>query len=82
MSLDPVVPTMSFAYQLLDLLVAGLLAGVGTFLLVPVAGQTGLTVGVVLACMYYFSRNPYGSSTERGAEYNEYIDGLYDRVLP
>ncbi|MFD1511732.1 hypothetical protein [Halomarina rubra] len=73
---------MSLAYQLLDLLVAGLLAGLGTFLLVPVAGQTGLTIGVVFACLYYFSRNPYGVSRERAAEYDTYIDDLYDRVLP
>jgi hypothetical protein len=30
--------------------------------------------------MYYFSRNPWGS--QRGDEYNEAIDDLYDRYLP
>jgi hypothetical protein len=30
--------------------------------------------------MYYFSRNPWGSSN--GEAYNEWIDELYDRYLP
>jgi hypothetical protein len=71
---------MSFAYQLLDVLVAGLLAGIASFALVPVLGDTAVTIAVMLASMYYFSRNPYGS--DRGAEYNDRIDDLYDRVLP
>ncbi|MWG35583.1 hypothetical protein [Halomarina oriensis] len=73
---------MALAHQLLDLLVAGLLAGIVTFVLLPIVGQTGFTVALVLSCLYYFSRNPFGSSPERGVEYNEYIDDLYDRVLP
>jgi hypothetical protein len=40
------------------------------------------SVGIVLASMYYFSRNPWGSSYERGRSYNERIDAAYDRVLP
>ncbi|MES3516804.1 MAG: hypothetical protein PPP58_03965 [Natronomonas sp.] len=71
---------MSVAYQIVDIVVAGLLAGLSTFLIAAVAPDVAVTMGVVLASMYYFSRNPWGSS--RGSEYNEQIDELYDRFLP
>lgn len=71
---------MSFAYQVVDVLVAGVLAGLSSFVLVPLLGEMAVTLGVMLASMYYFSRNPYGS--DRGMEYNDRIDDLYARFLP
>lgn len=71
---------MSFAYQAVDIVIAGLVAGVSSFLLGAVAPNLAVTIGVVLASMYYFSRNPWGSS--HGEEYNAQIDDLYDRILP
>jgi hypothetical protein len=71
---------MSFAYQVVDVVIAGLVAGVSSFLLGAVAPNLAVTIGVVLASMYYFSRNPWGSA--QGEAYNEQIDDLYERFLP
>jgi hypothetical protein len=71
---------MSVAHQAVDVLVAGLIAGVSSFAIGAVAPELAVTIGVVLASMYYFSRNPWGSS--QGEAYNERIDELYDRFLP
>jgi hypothetical protein len=71
---------MSVAHQIVDVFVAGLIAGLSTFLVSALAPQFSVTLGVILASMYYFSRNPWGS--QRGEEYNEAIDDLYDRYLP
>lgn len=71
---------MSVAHQLVDVLVSGLIAGLSAFLLGAVVPQLSVTLGVIFASMYYFSRNPWGS--QRGEEYNETIDDLYDRYLP
>jgi hypothetical protein len=71
---------MSVAHQAVDVLVAGLIAGVSSFAIGAVAPELAVTIGVVFASMYYFSRNPWGSS--QGEAYNERIDELYDRFLP
>ena len=71
---------MSVAHQLVDVLVSGLIAGLSSFVIGALAPQLGVTIGVILASMYYFSRNPWGS--QRGEEYNEAIHDLYDRYLP
>ena len=71
---------MSVAHQLVDVLVSGLIAGLSSFVIGALAPQLGVTIGVILASMYYFSRNPWGS--QRGEEYNKAIDDLYDRYLP
>jgi hypothetical protein len=66
-------------YQFVDVLVAGVIAAVVAFALVPVTAQA-TSIAVVLASMYYFSRNPWGST--QGERYNETIDRLYGRYLP
>lgn len=71
---------MSLARQLFEILLAGAIAGASTFAVSLVSPRYGLIVGVVLACMYYFSRYPWGS--ERGYEYNQRIDDLFDEYLP
>lgn len=75
---------MSFRSQLLDVLIGGLIAGATTFVLGAVVPETRLavTVGVLLASMFYFSRNPWGTSRPQAAEINQRIDDLYDRILP
>ena len=49
---------MSVAHQMVDVLVSGLIAGLSSFLLSAFAPQLAVTIGVILASMYYFSRNP------------------------
>lgn len=71
---------MSMAYQVVDVVIAALLAGLSSFLLSAILPQFAVTTGIVLACMYYFSRNPWGAAD--GAAYNERIDEMYDRLLP
>jgi ammonia channel protein AmtB len=71
---------MSFAHQVVDIVVAGLVAGVVTFAASAVVPGQAVNIGVLLASMYYFSRNPWGA--EDGARYNDRIDALYDRYLP
>jgi membrane protease YdiL (CAAX protease family) len=71
---------MSFAHQFVDILISGLIAGLSAFLFSAVAPQLAVTLGVILASMYYFSRNPWGSQS--GDEINAQIDDLYDRYLP
>ncbi|WP_136716650.1 hypothetical protein [Halorientalis salina] len=75
---------MSFLSQLLDVILGGLLAGLTTFALSAVVAdqQLAVTVGVILASMFYFSRNPWGTNREQAVEINERIDALYDRILP
>ncbi|MFB6143648.1 MAG: hypothetical protein ABEJ30_09950 [Halorientalis sp.] len=75
---------MSFPSQLLDVLVGGAIAGLTTFLLGSVVAdpQLPVTVGVVLASLYYFSRNPWGTTPDQAAAINERIDAVYRRVLP
>lgn len=75
---------MSFLSQVLDIVISGLIAGLGTFALGSVIAdqQFAVTVGVILASMYYFSRNPWGTNREQGAKFNDRIDDIYDRILP
>jgi hypothetical protein len=71
---------MSFAHQVVDILISGLLAGLSAFVLSAAAPRFAVTIGVILASMYYFSRNPWGSQS--GDEINAQIDDLYERYLP
>ena len=71
---------MALAQHIVDIIVAGLIAGVSSFLVSAVSPDVSITLGVALACMYYFSRYPWGS--RHGADYNERIDELYDEYLP
>lgn len=68
-------------HQLVDLLLAALIAGTSTALwglFVPPA--VALWIATLFGAIYYFSRNPWGSP--RGEAYNEWIDDLYERYLP
>ena len=47
---------MSVAHQLVDVLVSGLIAGLSSFVIGALAPQLGVTIGVILASMYYFFR--------------------------
>ena len=71
---------MSLVHQVVDILLSGAIAGATTFLVSAVAPRYALVIGVVLASMYYFSRNPWGSP--EGDRINEFIDDAYDRFLP
>lgn len=71
---------MGFARHVVDILVAGLIAGVSSFFVSAVSPDVSITLGVAFACMYYFSRYPWGS--RHGSEYNERIDEVYDKYLP
>jgi hypothetical protein len=72
---------MSVVHQIADVVVAGLIAGLATFMVGAVIPPSrALTIGVLFAAMYYFSRNPWGSPD--GDRYNDAIDDLYDRYLP
>lgn len=71
---------MSFAHQVIDIVISGLVAGLVTFLVSSVAPRVAITVGVLFAGIYYFSRNPWASQNPE--EINELIDGIYDRLLP
>jgi hypothetical protein len=70
---------MPLAYQVLDVLIAGIVAGVTAFALGAVAPTVATDVGVLLAGMYYFSRNPWGGN---GAEVNDAIDEVYASLVP
>jgi len=68
-------------HQLVDLLVAALIAGTSTVIWGFVAPPAvALWIATLFAAIYYFSRNPWG--TPNGDAYNELIDDLYDRYLP
>lgn len=69
---------MELLFQALDIVVAGVLAGVTTFVLAAVAPNVAISVGVLAAGLYYFSRNPWGGN---GDEVNEAIDDVYARLL-
>ena len=72
---------MALKYQILDIVVGGLLAGIGTFVLsVVVAPYLAVALGAFFAAMFYFSRNPWGSPN--GDQYNDVIDDVYERYLP
>ncbi|PSP38831.1 hypothetical protein BRC71_05025 [Halobacteriales archaeon QH_7_65_31] len=69
---------MGLLFQALDIVVAGLLAGVTSFVLAAVTPNVAVSVGVLAAGMYYFSRNPWGGN---GDEVNEAIDDAYARLF-
>ncbi|MFC7228497.1 hypothetical protein N0B31_13880 [Salinirubellus salinus] len=69
----------AFAYQVVDIVVSGLIAGFTAFSLSVALPRLSVTIAVVLASAYYFSRNPWGGDGER---FNEQIDDLYERFLP
>ena len=71
---------MSLKRQLLDMAIAGLVAGLSTFMIGFIALEPALTIGVALASIYYFSRYPWGS--QHGEKYNKQIDDFYDEHLP
>jgi len=72
---------MALKFQIVDILLGGLLAGVGTFALSAVVSPSfAVALGAFFAAMFYFSRNPWGSPD--GDEYNDRIDEFYDRYLP
>ena len=71
---------MSVAHQMVDVLISGVIAGLSSFLLSAFAPRLAVTIGVILASMYYFSRNPWGS--QNGDAINDQLDDLYERYLP
>lgn len=72
---------MSLKFQIVDILLGGLLAGLATFVLgAVVAPSLAVSMGAFFAAMFYFSRNPWGM--QDGRELNDRIDGLYERYLP
>ena len=74
----PRTRSMGLLYQTLDIVVAGVLAGVTAFVLTAVAPNVAVSVGVLAAGLYYFSRNPWGGN---GEDVNEAIDDVYARLL-
>ena len=70
---------MAFAYQVLDIVIAGILAGVTAFALASVTPRIATDMGVLFAALYYFSRNPWGGN---GEDINEAVDGVYAKLLP
>jgi hypothetical protein len=71
--------TDSFAYQAVDIILAGSIAGFTAFSLSAALPRLSVTIAVVLASAYYFSRNPWGGN---GEQFNEQVDALYERILP
>jgi hypothetical protein len=72
---------MSLKYQIVDILLGGVLAGVSTFALSAlIQAYLAIAMGAFFAAMFYFSRNPWGSPD--GDAYNDRIDALYDNYLP
>lgn len=71
---------MAFARQIVDILITGIIAGTSSFLVSEVSPNISITIGVALACIYYFSRCPWGS--RHGIKYNEKIDEMFDTYLP
>ncbi|WP_254821078.1 hypothetical protein [Haloglomus halophilum] len=73
---------MSTAHQIVDILLAGLIAGLVAFPMSLVAPRAATSVGVAAAAAFYFSRHPWGVDEASGREYNEQLDDLYERYLP
>lgn len=71
---------MSTSRQLVDALIALLLGAAVLLALNAVAPPLGTRFGLVIACAFYFSRNPWGSPD--GYRFNDRVDGLYDAYLP
>ncbi|PSP99148.1 hypothetical protein BRC89_05595 [Halobacteriales archaeon QS_4_70_19] len=73
---------MSTAHQVVDILLAGLIAGIVAFPMSVIAPRAATSVGVAAAAAFYFSRYPWGVDEESGREYNRQLDDVYDRYLP
>ena len=71
---------MSVARQMVEVVVASVLAIAGILLTALIVPSMAQTVGIIIACGYYFSRYPWGSRQPEGI--NDRIDAVYDRVLP
>ncbi|WP_440990531.1 hypothetical protein [Haloarchaeobius baliensis] len=72
---------MTVARQMVEVVVATVLAIAGILLTGLVASASlAQTVGIIIACGYYFSRYPWGSRQPEGI--NDSIDAFYDRILP
>lgn len=72
---------MTVARQMVEVVVASVLAIIGILLTGAVSSASmAQTVGIIIACGYYFSRYPWGSRQPEGI--NDRIDSFYDRVLP
>jgi hypothetical protein len=65
---------------MVEVVVASVLAIAGILLTLLVAPPLAQTVGIIVACGYYFSRYPWGSREPEGI--NDRIDSFYDRILP
>lgn len=70
---------MDLPRQVVDAAIAIVVMLLAMLLLNPAAPGLGTRLGIVLACTYYFSRNPWGGD---GEHLNERIDALYDAYLP
>jgi hypothetical protein len=73
---------MSTLHQIVDIILAGLVAGLVAFPMSVVAPQVATSVGVAAASAFYFSRHPWGVSAEDGMAYNEQVDQMYEQYLP
>lgn len=73
---------MSTLHQIVDIILAGLVAGLVAFPMSVVAPQVATSVGVAAASAFYFSRHPWGVNAEDGMAYNEQVDRMYERYLP
>jgi hypothetical protein len=71
---------MSVYRRLFDALIAIVLSAVTIALTASVTPGLAQPLGMLVACVFYFSRHPWGS--QDGERINERIDDLYDRYLP
>lgn len=71
---------MSSMHQVLDIILAGVIAGLATFMISFVSISISLPMGMTLASGFYFSRHPWGS--QRGTEINDKFDEFYENKLP
>ncbi len=71
---------MSVYRRLLDALIAVVLSAATIALTASVTPELAQPLGMLVACVFYFSRHPWGSG--EGERINERIDDLYDRYLP
>ena len=69
---------MSTKYQILDIILAGLVAGLTTFMISFVSVDLSLPIGMTFASGFYFSRHPWGS--QRGSEINDKIEDFYNSL--
>lgn len=72
--------SMSVKRQMFEVIVAGLLAVAVMLPLNAYAQGLGAVPGIIVACLYYFSRYPWGSQNPEWI--NERIDAFYDTYFP